>query len=278
VTSQLSYTISGLVNGDTTAGFSVPAYNFAGVDGTVYPAGGSGATTTVPTAIGSYEIGFVGNTITTPANYTLASNGITKGKLVIAACAGGTCAVGDVGPGGGLIIYVDTVGKRYVEAAPATWNGGTSSPRASWGCSNQNVGNSLLTEFFDGKIATDNGRLCTASNGVAGAPKLAYDKSPSWSSSVRWILPSRRDLIEMLTVALTNANFKTCATCTDNKLGISAANGYWSSTESSANPSKDAVQVTWNTNNVAAVAGTSGKTNSNFVHPVLYWDFAGNLG
>lgn len=60
-------------------------------------------------------------------------------------CAtGGTCVVGDTGPGGGIVFYVsptviDTVdgvsaGGHYLEAAPNTWGGGDSDPLAVWGC------------------------------------------------------------------------------------------------------------------------------------------------
>ena len=65
-------------------------------------------------------------------------------------CAtGGTCVVGDRGPGGGIVFYVSAAGFNcgptfsatgsptngkchYLEAAANTWNGGISDPRISW--------------------------------------------------------------------------------------------------------------------------------------------------
>ena len=59
-------------------------------------------------------------------------------------CAnGGVCAVGDIGPGGGVIFYKDltrAVGSQYFEAACAGWSDGTcggsdlTDPTAQWGC------------------------------------------------------------------------------------------------------------------------------------------------
>jgi hypothetical protein len=65
-------------------------------------------------------------------------------------CAqGGTCALGDTGPGGGKVFIVQTPTAaapwRYMEAAPNTWSGGIADPPIKW-CSvtNQFVPN-LLT-------------------------------------------------------------------------------------------------------------------------------------
>ncbi len=48
--------------------------------------------------------------------------------------AGGTCQVGDVGPGGGTVFYVATSPQSwgtYLETAPSNWNGGAE-PRQAW--------------------------------------------------------------------------------------------------------------------------------------------------
>lgn len=66
-----------------------------------------------------------------------------EGSSTILTCAtGGTCVVGDTGPGGGIIFYVDngsgfncgpsfTSTCRYLEVAQAGWNGG-SDPLSPW--------------------------------------------------------------------------------------------------------------------------------------------------
>jgi hypothetical protein len=81
------------------------------------------------------------SSVTITLSSTVASSNIYKITLeslsTILTCAtGGTCVVGDIGPGGGIIFYVDNVSGfncgptftatcRYLEVAPAGWNGGS---------------------------------------------------------------------------------------------------------------------------------------------------------
>ena len=49
--------------------------------------------------------------------------------------SGGPCKIGDITPAGGTVFYVAPAGTswgKYLEAAPRTWNGGTSDPELSW--------------------------------------------------------------------------------------------------------------------------------------------------
>ncbi len=49
--------------------------------------------------------------------------------------AAGTCVIGDTGPGGGKVFYVNEAnpaGSRYMEAPPNTWNGGSEDPSLAW--------------------------------------------------------------------------------------------------------------------------------------------------
>jgi hypothetical protein len=64
----------------------------------------------------------------------------TNGTSASLTCAeGGTCALGDTGPGGGIVFIVQTPTAaapwRYMEVAPNTWNGGVTDPTIEW-CSN----------------------------------------------------------------------------------------------------------------------------------------------
>jgi hypothetical protein len=48
---------------------------------------------------------------------------------------GGTCKVGDTGPGGGIVFYAAAAAQswgRYLEGAPADWNGGGADPTTVW--------------------------------------------------------------------------------------------------------------------------------------------------
>ena len=56
-------------------------------------------------------------------------------------CAtGGTCVVGNTGPGGGIVFYISPTPNtaatpwRYMEVAPSTWNGGADSKMQWWAC------------------------------------------------------------------------------------------------------------------------------------------------
>ncbi len=49
--------------------------------------------------------------------------------------AAGTCVIGDTGPGGGKVFYVNptnTPGSNYMEAPPNTWSGGSEDPSLAW--------------------------------------------------------------------------------------------------------------------------------------------------
>ena len=59
-------------------------------------------------------------------------------KVIALSCAtGGTCVVGDTGPGRGIVFYdagsTQSWG-QYLEATPSGWSGAIWAPRAEWGC------------------------------------------------------------------------------------------------------------------------------------------------
>ncbi|NBY21424.1 MAG: hypothetical protein EBQ73_00785 [Gammaproteobacteria bacterium] len=69
---------------------------------------------------------------------SIASLALYGGFCLSATCTGDPhieCAVGDVGPGGGVIFFKATARQpwgQYLEAAPASWYGGTADPLAHW--------------------------------------------------------------------------------------------------------------------------------------------------
>jgi len=70
-------------------------------------------------------------------------------------CAqGGTCALGDTGPGGGKVFIVQTPTAaapwRYMEAAPNTWSGESADPPSEW-C---NIRNQFVPNLLTGNIDT----------------------------------------------------------------------------------------------------------------------------
>lgn len=128
----------------------------------------------------------------------------TKVAIVAGSCAaGGVCVVGDKGPGGGIVFYVGSTtinavsgvsaGGKYLEAAPKTWNGGTSDALATWGCYGTLIGGADGTDVGTGAQNTkDIDAGCTTS-GIAA--DLAINLVFGGQSD--WFLPSRGEQVLM---------------------------------------------------------------------------------
>jgi hypothetical protein len=144
---------------------------------------------------------------------TPAPTGITMAN----SCAtGGICRVGDMEPGCGLVFYNagsrQTWG-RYIEAAPQTWNGGTSDPRAEWGCS----GSSIKTVNSVGYGPSNTANILS----TCASPNIAARLVGNLTSGGRsdWYLPSETELAYM------DFDLKRKG------LGDFGNGGYWSSAE-----------------------------------------------
>lgn len=74
--------------------------------------------------------------------------------LPAATCAtGGTCAIGDTGPGGGTVFYVAQTRQawgRYLEAAPTGWYGTQDDPNLGWCASSTNWANDTIHSSVPG--------------------------------------------------------------------------------------------------------------------------------
>lgn len=165
-------------------------------------------------------------------------------------CAqGGTCVIGDTGPGGGKVFIVQTATTaapwRYMEAAPNTWNGGSADPQIKW-CNdvsnfvpNLQTGVSATVQTSDaigaGYANTQKMlRGCTFGAANAAAAYNGGGKSD-------WFLPSKDELNQMCKWVRGVAWTSDATVCTGGTLntGVGAAgfvgSYYWSSSESSAN-------------------------------------------
>ena len=148
-------------------------------------------------------------------------------------------SVGDPGPGGGTIFYVDMTGavdSRYFEAACAGWrnncDGTTADPRAAWGCAGEGISGAYGTAIGTGKQNT-----ADIMNTVTGCttPNIAADLADDYSNNNLddWFLPSINELNLLCKWAFGD---KVNAICNDNSSGsFSLTNGgfstlyYWSS-------------------------------------------------
>jgi Protein of unknown function (DUF1566) len=167
-------------------------------------------------------------------------------------CAqGGTCVVGNIGPGGGIVFYVQTATAtapwRYLEAAPNTWSGSNEDTAIIW-CSNIN---DFVPNLLTGETAT----VTTATaigTGYANTQKMlrgcAYGAANAAASyngggKSNWHLPSRDELNQMCKWARGQAwtsNDTQCDGTGTLNTGSGPAAGfvayyYWSSSEFVAN-------------------------------------------
>jgi len=172
---------------------------------------------------------------------------------------GGTCVLGEVGPGGGNIFYVSVGGFdcgptftstgsptggqcHYLEAAPKTWDGGTVDGRRYWAdvAANTSVdisgipndSNASLTNFGLGYKNSIALVAYNSSTVTAGAAARAY----AGGSKTDWYLPASGELHQLIKWAkgLGASDSSVCGNT--GSLNTSPAQGfqqdqYWSSSE-----------------------------------------------
>jgi hypothetical protein len=159
----LSCTATGLTNG-TNYYFKVAAINAAGTG--TYSSASASVTPVVPTCtepVGGADV---------------------------------PCAVGKIGPGGGLVFYRAGSAQswgRYLEMAPKNWNGGASDPTMAW--SGNTSGDLVGTSGALGAGARNTALMVAQSNTAnrAGTASAAY----GGGGYADWYLPSTDELNQM---------------------------------------------------------------------------------
>jgi len=172
---------------------------------------------------------------------TTAASTTTTTTVALTCATGGTCVVGDTGPGGGIVFYVHSSGTftstgsdcgsncNYLEAAPNNWNG--ADPARAWsGNTNTLVGTNtgLGTGYQNTSLAF------TQNSTADRAITLAWNYSNN--SKTDWHLPSRDELKELYKYARQQTTGNTLVACTGSgslRTGFAVA-FYWSSSEGSA--------------------------------------------
>lgn len=162
-------------------------------------------------------------------------------------CArGGSCVVGDVGPGGGKVYYAARTKQpwgRYLEVAPLTWNPPAGDLNVTW-CSN-------VVDSVPGTQATGigAGRANTAAMlAVCTSDAAVVATSYRGGGKADWFLPSRDELRALFLRQKIVGGFQ--------------LHGYWSSSESSPNEA-------WIQDFYADYTpAPSDKSYANFVRPI----------
>lgn len=123
--------------------------------------------------------------------YSAASSAITP--LAASCAAGGSCSIGDTGPGGGIVFYVGDfpltstgAQMKYLEAAPSTWSG-SSDPSSAW---SGNTTASVTTQTAIGTGAKNSSEMLATN--PTGAAQLATAYRGNGFSD--WYLPSTEEL------------------------------------------------------------------------------------
>jgi len=171
--------------------------------------------------------------------------------------SGGTCAIGDIAPGGGYVFYVSatpinvatgvSTGGIYLATAPQTWYTGATDPTASWGCSGTDI--SGTSEAIG--AGAQNTWLNTVGCATAGrASRLAADSSAEGFTD--WFMPSIGELNLMY------SNLKL------SNLSNLDGSFYWSSTQNASNPASSATYMAFNGSGVS----TADKTSVFTVRPI----------
>jgi hypothetical protein len=176
------------------------------------------------------------------------SSGTSSVSCAAGAGAAGTCVVGNTGPGGGIVFYVNPVntpGSNYMEAAPRGWSGTpgvTLDPALEWGvntgskdCSTSDITGAVDTAIGTGlAYTTAITTACTAAQAPAAWAARNYTGGGLATGS--WFLPSRLELNQLCRYASSQVFDAAATTCTGSStpIGGFAANSYWSSSQFAA--------------------------------------------
>jgi hypothetical protein len=265
-----SVTVSGIPSNCNGSDFSISAYNNSGSTLPIFNTsstaasiwsnagtfqGGLGSSgTTVSSSSGTFTVTFAAPVAlaSTVAKLTLQSGP----HAALDCSSGGTCTYGNTGPGGGIIIYVNSGGFncgptvaatcRYLEMAPASWAAGDRlSPWAVAGKTSTSVNpangitadataNGSVTGIGLGYINSLNivaqGNDATAAAGAA--------RSYNGGGKTDWFLPDLAELTQICKYISGQQGTPDSTKCAGipnftSVLGVSAAS-YWSSSEKDA--------------------------------------------
>jgi hypothetical protein len=238
--------------GDTGAAGATGATGAKGDTGATGAKGDTGAAGTNGTAGADGTAGAKGDTgaagASSPTGFTARSVCGSNGTTL--------CAVGVQGPGGGVIVYVDTTNEMpaydYLEVSPEDVSAGVAWANSTAKCGpavNANCRESFLSDagnslnYFGVGIGREATALIVARHNAGSVAKTAYAAgiadTYTTATASDWFLPSKDELNEVCKYAReTGQAAGASIACTGGTLrtgvGGFAAAGYWSSTEDAA--------------------------------------------
>jgi hypothetical protein len=188
---------------------------------------------------------------------TASSVTITQTRSGATCAMGGTCAIGDRGPGGGIVFITPSTvsgNGRFFEAAPDAWYGANDLSTVGKFCtaaSNRDNTNEGATQFGIGWGETNTAIFRV--NCTGGAVKLATDYRGGGFSN--WFVPNKNELAEMAKIPTTV-----------DLINVANYWGYWSSTEDGSGPASTMSSLTSSSWTMGAVSKS--EATRNMVRPV----------
>jgi len=179
--------------------------------------------------------------------------------VALSCAAGGACAIGDTGPGGGKVFYVHASGTfacgatlsstcKYLEVAPNTWSGGIADPTKLWAVSAKQTTD--VTAITDDASAYNDAlgiglgyqnSLAIVAQGNDATTAAGAARAYAGGSQSDWYLPTTAEL-NLLCQWARNITQSVTTACTGGTLntgtgasGGFSADSYWGSSEFSRN-------------------------------------------
>jgi hypothetical protein len=176
-----------------------------------------------------------------------------------------TYALGDIGPGGGLVFYdagsVQPWG-RYLEMAPKTWSGGSGDPTDDW-CSD--VTNSVATGTAVGTGSANTTAMLTSASPFVACTASAANAVRAYPGD--WFLPSKDELNAMCNYSR-NPTTPPTGACAGSQSGTFASGLYGFAYEVYWSSSEDSSGVAWGQSFFDTVPLNMGKNLPQRVRPI----------
>ena len=228
---------------------NVKAATAATTTTTVKPTATTVNATTTPTTSAPTTTTTTSTTTTTTTTVAPTTTTTLAPTTTLPTCAqGGTCVVGDAGPGGGTVYFVSSAGFecgltlastcKYLEVSPKTWKAatpatanctdvGSSDTKCVWG---------TLTPYVNTSGAVGQGRKNTKAildtSGVLTSVAALVSTSYRGGGKDDWFLPSQHELDELCKFANGKPTGDVATHCSGGTLKSDFATGhYWSSND-----------------------------------------------